>query len=1041
MAEQTPSARAIDLANRLLAGGGRYNREANVVADLESLLVEVGIDLSEIEREHPSGKGRIDIYVPRYRVIVEAKAGGKAADPDERQAGQAESPSEQLERYMNAEISAEWERFPLGGTSYSARSWTGIITDGQHWHAYLYPHVGQSIDRRKPLHSGRVSGGGDALAAMLLEWLSGDPVGRKWIPADPKFLFEGHAKELAELYNDLPDEVRRSTETKLALWHDMLRVSGMSPKGKAAPERLFVTHSFLISVARMVSHSLTRGPVDWKGALKEGFVGWVLGWSRGSAWASGLWEVVRGHDWRRRRGDVLRSLYEMFVPEPDRKVFGEFYTPDWLAAMMVEQALDQEWVENAIQRAEDAIQNSVEFNGCGVLDPSCGSGTFLYHAALRLLDAPAMQGLTPTQQADVSALLLNGIDVHPVAVEIARANLMRVLPVEPSAGESALRVHLGDSLLASEDRDSLFGHVQGSMRLVTPEEREILIPVEFVKQDGFADSMRRLVEAAASGDPVPRAVLNGVPRERRQDLKRSRDDLAAAIGEEGNSVWTWYAVNVAAPHLLSERKVDRIVANPPWVKLADIQEPRRKRAMEGLGERLGLQAGGRQSPHLDIASFFVLRARELYLNTPRSDPAVWLVKKSALRAGHWKLFRSKHAKTLTQSIDLERVQPFGGGDARRCCLLMEHLRFVERTEESLPLIAQQKVPSERPRLEVRLGTPSGVAAKPRADDSWVAVRPRLEFVEAPALLPQAPSDYALGAFRQGATIVPHVLLVAERTSPSFGKIRVRTRKSTKRPWSNVSPQEVEIPKRWMSRLYRSAEMLPFVAASGNTQAIIPVDEHGALELESALEEAGWQVLNETYQQHRGQGQGTPKTLAAQIDFAGKLSSQPRNPVAARHMVLYPKSGDNMRSARTHPGSGIVADNLYWHIASSEEEAGYLTVILNAPCLNRAFRESKESGRDFHLHPWRKVPIPRFDSGDPWHAGLAELCRRAEKAADSAAEAVQARSPHASQAKISKAIRHRLSAIGVFRAIDDIVARLLPNQAVRGYGDSIEGGRT
>ena len=191
-------------------------------------------------------------------------------------------------------------------------------------------------------------------------------------------------------------------------------------------------------------------------------------------------------------------------------------------------------------------------------------------------------------------------------------------------------------------------------------------------EEGFADSMRRIVGAAIAGKPVPPAVLNKVQESRHADLRKCRDKLAAVISDEGNSVWTWYAVNIAAPRLLAERKVDRIVANPPWVKLSGIQERERKRAMEVLGKLLSLQEGGKQSPHLDIAAFFVLHARELYLADPQRDPAVWLVKKSALSAGHWKLFRKQHKGTLTQSVDLERLQPFGGGDARRCCLLMEH---------------------------------------------------------------------------------------------------------------------------------------------------------------------------------------------------------------------------------------------------------------------------------------------------------------------------------------------------------------------------------
>lgn len=569
------------------------------------------------------------------------------------------------------------------------------------------------------------------------------------------------------------------------------------------------------------------------------------------------------------------------------------------------------------------------------------------------------------------------------------------------------------------------------MRLVTPEEREILVPVEFVRQDAFADDMRRLVDAATSASPLPRAVLHSVPKKRREALKRSRDELEAAIGEEGNSVWTWYAVNIAAPHLLAERKVDRIVANPPWVALSGIQEPGRKRSMERLAERMGLQAGGKQAPNLDIATFFVLRARELYLKTPRSDPALWLVKKSALRAGHWKRFREQHGKTLAQSVDLESLQPFGGGDARRCCLLMEHLRLVEKPAEAHRLEADQRVPADSPRLVARLYSQSRgqeYPKKPKPEEPWTAIRRRIQFQPARDPLPQAPSDYDRSTFRRGASVFPHVLLVAENVFPqAFNRIRVRTMKSRHRPWDGVMAQDVEIPKRWLSTLYRSPNMLPFVASTRITQAIIPVDEHGDLDPDPALEEPAWEILDSIYRKFRGKGKNTPQTLAAQIHFAGKLSSQLRPETSSMRMVLYPKSGDIMRAARTRAGVGFADDTLYWHVARNEGEAGYLAALLNAPCLQLAFLESRESGRHFDLHPWRKVPIQRFDSKNKFHVQLAKLCKRAEKSAQIAAAEVKEKFPYAGQLKLSTAVRERLRADSIFRSIDMIAARLLPEQ--------------
>ena len=1016
--QTTPTAKAVTLAGELSAGASRYRREGNVVADLFLLLSELGIDHLDIEREYTIGQDRIDIYLPRYRTIIEAKKKGLAAHPNEKRSGASESPVEQLERYVLAEVATERGRLPFAGELPSNKEWTGIVTDGQHWHIYAYPHIKNPREGRRPLHSGQVRHGPEALIQLLSGRLDDDPVGRAWIPAEPAHLFQNKAAELALLHKEMPEEIRRDTNTKQALWHDMLRVSGMSPSGQAAPDHLFVTHALLIAIARMVTHSLTHQTDDWKPALKGGFAAWILDWSSAEEWSDELWEIVSQYDWRRRHGDVLRSLYETFVPPADRKVFGEFYTPDWLAAMMVEEALDDEWLEDAIQRADDTIQNKTPFQGTGVLDPACGSGTFLYHAALRLLKAPAMQDLQPTQKADVVTLLVNGIDVHPVAVEIARANLMRVLPTDPTGGEAAIRVYLGDSLQAGEQRKSLFD--SGSMRLVTPKGGKILIPLEFVRQDGFDDSMRRLVESAIAGNPLPPAVLNKVPESRRQDLEKCRDHLADTIGKEGNSVWTWYATNIAAPYLLSERKVDRIVANPPWVKLANIQELERKRAMEALAKTMGVQAGGKYAPHSDIAAFFVLRARKLYLNDSAHDPAIWLVKKSALTAGHWNLFRDKHKNTLVQSIDLQPLQPFGGGDAKRCCLLMEHRGL--RSETCAPrLIAQLQTSTETRRRP----------QKPQPVESWSVVRPRIQFSIAPDPLPQAASEYVKKGFRQGATISPEVLLVAVKTYPQVraDRIRVQTRKSTKQSWNKVQSQNVEIPKRWLSKLYKSIDLYPFLASLDGTHAIIPVDERGRLDLDSAMEEFSWERLDEIYRRHRGKGKNTPRSLTKQIDFSGKLSAQPQRRVVDPCMVMHLKSGDIMRAARTCPGNGFVGHTLYWYIARNEHEAGYLTALLNALCLRRAFAESRESGMDFTLHPWRKVPIPRYDDTDDRHTELARLCGVAEQAACEVVQKVRSETPGAGRNKLSRAIRQHLASNGIAKAIDDIVARLLPNQAV------------
>ena len=203
-----------------------------------------------------------------------------------------------------------------------------------------------------------------------------------------------------------------------------------------------------------------------------------------------------------------------------------------------------------------------------------------------------------------------------------------------------------------------------------------------------------------------------------------------------------------------------------------------------------------------------------------------------------------------------------------------------------------------------------------------------------------------------------------------------------------------------------------------------MDSLGELALDSATEEPGWYALDRVYRAHRSHGGNTPRTLAARLDYGAGLSKQPRAMATERQMVLYPKAGDNMRAARTFAGSGFADESLYWHVACTEDEAGYLVSLLNAPCLRLAYREARTSGRNFDKSPWRNVPIPRFDPRDVRHMELAKLCREAEAIARTVRDQYAGKGP----IKVSKGVREQLARVGISARLDAAAAQLLPDQA-------------
>ncbi|NUQ62264.1 MAG: N-6 DNA methylase [Pirellulales bacterium] len=140
--------------------------------------------------------------------------------------------------------------------------------------------------------------------------------------------------------------------------------------------------------------------------------------------------------------DLFKPLYQDLVPRPVRHDLGEYYTPDWLA----EHILDQVGYDGDVD--------------CRLLDPACGSGTFLLAALRRVRRRPR------AGEGDARTVLANivGVDLNPVAVLSARANYRIALGDWIGADEKLEPpVLLGDSVLGDgAEPDGRFDVVVGN---------------------------------------------------------------------------------------------------------------------------------------------------------------------------------------------------------------------------------------------------------------------------------------------------------------------------------------------------------------------------------------------------------------------------------------------------------------------------------------------------------------------------------------------------------------------------------------------------
>ena len=109
-------------------------------------------------------------------------------------------------------------------------------------------------------------------------------------------------------------------------------------------------------------------------------------------------EELSNYNWSRLRDHVLGSVFEDLIPRSEQLLLGQFYTPTRVADLLIAFAVD----------AENAT----------VLDPGCGSGTFL----MRTYDY-----LREKTGRSHGELLSNvwGFDISAFATELAAINLFR----------------------------------------------------------------------------------------------------------------------------------------------------------------------------------------------------------------------------------------------------------------------------------------------------------------------------------------------------------------------------------------------------------------------------------------------------------------------------------------------------------------------------------------------------------------------------------------------------------------------------------------
>lgn len=811
-----------------------------------------------------------------------------------------------------------------------------------------------------------------------------------------------------------------------------------------ASEELYLRHTYLATLAKLVVYASYSGgalPISreelisildgsifrrWRiiNFIEEDLFSWIHKVEEGIEVAKMLVSKLNRYDLSSVTIDVFKELYQGLVDPEARHDLGEYYTPDWLAEMIVGDVLSDNPYKS-------------------VLDPACGSGTFLAMAITykkrELRDLPPQELLNHILENVV------GIDIHPLAVIISRATYLTTLGrelLEFRDRDVIVPVYLSDSIRLPEEKIVIHGGVS-AYTIEADAGKELVIPSSVALRptisDLIIDAVKDYAASIAEGAPDSLELFGlhlssyglreNISEGDLQALYYTAQNMADLIKMNKDTIWGFILKNYYKPIFFTKRKFDAVVGNPSWLSYRYVKSPKYQDFLKRLiVDGYGLLDSNKAElvTQMELATLFFVRSAELYL----SDDGIvsFVMPKSIFVSDQHHNFRSgsirKPKLGLIRVIDLEGVSPLFNVPS---CVVYGRMgyRSGDSIEGTVIEGTLEKKNESLGRALRRLNLEHTVFKLKR-----IGKRSFLEKVreEIEVEINAKRSDY-YDAFRNGATIYPKSIWCVEvvkhprlGVDPKYPYVRTSGR-AIERAKSGYEDVKLSgnIESDFLYAAVSGSELVPF-GLTGTYLTILPIE----------ASETGYRIITrEEASRRRYEGLSTWLSRAERIwrekrgekadrmdiygwlDYQRKLTSQsPRR----RFKVLYNTSGTYLVSCVVENGpitlkidgvrvkvNGVIADwKTYWMETDDEAEAYYLSAILNSPTVDEMIKPMQSRGafgeRDIVKKPL-EFPIPKFDPSNQIHQRLSQLGKEC----------------HEKVAKILPALTGKYKSVGRIRA--------------------------
>jgi len=680
--------------------------------------------------------------------------------------------------------------------------------------------------------------------------------------------------------------------------------------------------------------------------------------------------------------DLLKKLYQYLVPQQVRHRLGEYYTPDWLAELTL----------NEVGYSGDIRKR--------ILDPACGSGTFLVLAIQRAKKYASSRNEKPVETAKNILANIWGFDLNPLAVIAARTNyLFAIADMLASFTDIEIPVYLADSVLWPERRGQMRLSPGGdSIEIYTSLDKPFFVPKIWVKNKGFlmrkaAPLTEQMVKQQYSAsEAMHRFKENGLAFPPHEEIIENFFNEISEIERKGkNGIWARFLKNVFAPMMAGN--FDFIVGNPPWIRWGYLAEEYRHATLP-LWENYGLfslkghaaRLGGGEK---DFSMLFTYAVIDNYLK--KKGKLGFLITQEVFKskgAGEgfrrFQLGEKEYLKVL-KAHDLVTVQPFEKAANKTAMII---LKKGEKTTYPLPYTIWTrkkkvgKIPTDMGyKSALKLLKKEQLSARPvyPPHGSWQTIKKSEEEL----LGIYGDNHYKA---RRGASTEPYgVFWITVHQVLSNGNILIRNRhdrgkKKVQKVQEAVEPDLV-YPMVSGADIDRwSAIPQNYLLMTQNPEKREPYPEEY---LKTKLPRT-YGYLTNFKEILLSRGSKTVRQFAERTAFYAMYGIG--DYTVARYKVVWKRMANDIHAAvisQFKPPFGyktiIPSDTTSFFPVDNENEAHYLCAVINSAPVRDFIKSYSSAGRGFGTPSVMKhIGIPKFDKNNKLHSKLTETSKKCHR---------------------------------------------------------------